>query len=32
VFEVLCQLRSESPEEIANALWHNSLHLFALPA
>ena len=32
VFEVLCQLRSEPPAEIADALWHNSLRLFALPA
>ncbi len=32
VFEVLCQLRSESPEVIADALWHNTLRLFALPA
>ncbi|WP_455852258.1 TatD family hydrolase [Pantoea endophytica] len=32
VFDVLCQLRSESPETIADALWHNSQQLFALPA
>jgi len=32
VFDVLCQLRSESPEVIADALWQNSLRLFALPA
>ncbi len=31
VFEVLCQLRPEPPDEIADALWHNSLRLFALP-
>ena len=32
VFEVLCQLRSESPDVIADALWHNAQQLFALPA
>jgi len=36
VWEVLCSLREESPEEIADALWHNSQQLFrldpALPA
>ena len=32
VFDVLCQLRSESPEIIADALWQNSLRVFALPA
>lgn len=30
-FEVLCQLRSEAPAEIAAALWHNSQRLFSLP-
>ncbi|WP_343550818.1 TatD family hydrolase [Pantoea sp.] len=30
-FEVLCQLRSEAPAEIAAALWHNSQRIFALP-
>ena len=29
VFDVLCQLRGESPEEIATALWRNSVELFA---
>ena len=32
VFDVLCQLRSESPDIIAEALWQNSLRVFALPA
>ena len=32
VFDVLCQLRSESPDIIADALWQNSLRVFALPA
>lgn len=32
VFDVLCQLRSESPEAIADALWHNAQRLFSLPA
>lgn len=32
VFEVLCQLRRESPDVIADALWQNSLRVFALPA
>ena len=32
VFDVLCQIRNEPPEIIADALWHNSLSLFALPA
>lgn len=31
VFDVLCQLRSESPDIIADALWQNSLRVFALP-
>ncbi len=30
VWEVLCSLREESPEEIADALWHNSQQLFQL--
>ncbi|EIB97078.1 MULTISPECIES: TatD family hydrolase [Pantoea] len=30
VWEVLCSLRDESPEEIADALWHNSQQLFRL--
>ena len=30
VWEVLCSLRNESPEEIADALWHNSQQLFQL--
>jgi len=29
-WEVLCSLREESPEEIADALWHNSQQLFQL--
>ena len=29
VFDVLCQLRGEPPEEIATALWRNSVELFA---
>ncbi|MDI6935595.1 TatD family hydrolase [Pantoea sp. EABMAA-21] len=32
VFDVLCQLRSESPDIIADTLWQNSLRVFALPA
>ncbi|NIG19316.1 metal-dependent hydrolase [Pantoea sp. Al-1710] len=32
VFDVLCQLRSESPDIIADMLWQNSLRVFALPA
>ncbi|WP_182056900.1 TatD family hydrolase [Pantoea sp. ME81] len=32
VFDVLCQLRSESPDSIADMLWQNSLRVFALPA
>lgn len=32
VFNVLCQLRCEPPEVIAEALWCNSCRLFALPA
>ena len=31
VFEALCQLRSESPDAIADALWQNAQQLFALP-
>jgi TatD DNase family protein len=31
VFEVLCQLRHESPDVIADALWQNSLRVFHLP-
>jgi Mg-dependent DNase len=31
VFDVLCELRSEPPEIIAEALWQNSLRVFALP-
>jgi len=30
VWEVFCSLREESPEEIADALWHNSQQLFQL--
>ncbi|MHA6312620.1 TatD family hydrolase [Pantoea sp. S-LA4] len=30
VWETLCTLREESPEEIADALWHNSQQLFQL--
>ncbi|MCG8709849.1 TatD family hydrolase [Brenneria sp. 4F2] len=32
VFQTLCQLRSEPADEIASAIYHNSLRLFALPA
>ncbi|QDY43012.1 TatD family hydrolase [Candidatus Pantoea soli] len=32
VFEVLCQLRPEPPDVIADALWQNTLRLFAFPA
>jgi TatD DNase family protein len=28
IFKVLCQIRSESPEEIASSLWNNSVSLF----
>lgn len=31
VWQVLCELRDESPETIATALWHNSHQLFLLP-
>jgi TatD DNase family protein len=31
VFEVLCELRSESPEQIASALLENTRRVFALP-
>lgn len=31
VWQVLCELRNESPETIADALWHNSHRLFLLP-
>ncbi|MDI9221243.1 TatD family hydrolase [Pantoea sp. EA-12] len=31
VFDVLCELRSEPPEIVAEALWQNSLRVFALP-
>ncbi|MDX5628437.1 MULTISPECIES: TatD family hydrolase [unclassified Brenneria] len=32
VFHALCQLRSESADEIADAIYHNSLRLFGLSA
>lgn len=31
VFDVLCQLRREPPDVIADALWQNSLRVFNLP-
>ncbi len=30
VWQVLCELREEAPEVIADALWHNSHRLFRL--
>lgn len=32
IFHSLCQLRTESADEIAGAIYHNSLRLFGLPA
>lgn len=32
VFDALCELRTEPPAVIADALWHNTLRLFAMPA
>lgn len=32
VFDILCQLRSENPEEIADAVWRNTCALFPLVA